>query len=1040
MKKHILTLILIVSICTANYAQLSSGGTPFSFDKSTANSTLIEQEIKNSMVLKKPNVDSLLAIPNDVNGPYFFGIAQNVNINIKGKTPIPTGNGKLWIWKLSFPDALSLNANFSKFKLGRDAKLFIYSADKTQVLGSFSSINNQDHQTLSTGLIAGSEIVIEYYESNKTTDSEIILGNVGYGFRDAIGTIKNDFIKINESSTCNANVNCSADANIQTVKRGVAKILYQSTGGGYFVCSGGLMNNTDQNGLPYFLTAFHCYNGSVPSSYVFYFNYESPNCTNPASAPSNTLSGSVVRATLSGADMALMQINNYPPASYNVHYLGYSALGVTPPNTTGIHHPRGDIKKLSLDNQAPTSGSVTISGQTAEVWNTRFDSGTTEGGSSGSPLFDNNFRVIGQLFGVGWGYGGAFDPCNLQGNTQYYGRVSVSYHTGTTPATRLQNWLSPVGTVGSLDGTDCPVNSPACNYCSVTLYSSGATGNCLDSDGLNSLTVNGTNLSTNSGCSANGYNYFSSVPTLSLERGSTVNFTASLLSAVYNEDVAIWIDFNKDKKYTADEKVFQSGSLLTGTFNNSFALSCSAATGITRMRIRVIYNSGSTPQNVQPCDLYGNGEVEEYNVNIIGANAPIITSSPNSVCAGQSTQIIASGCSGTYLWSNGGTGTSITVSPTTTQSYSVICTSTCGTSSSSVNITVNPQPYPSQLTYSGTVSLCPSQRIIVGANFCNGTISWSNGQTTNMIEVTSPGTYYVMCTNSCGTASSNGQIAGNLTVTDGTIPLTLSGTLPTFTSEGHYQYAPIISTQKMPINTANAYHSAKKIELNPGFKADKWSYFEAKIINNCTTSEGLVLDIPFFNNANDFSGNNRHGSINAATLTTGRKGNPNSAYNFNGTNNSISFGSWFNLQEFSISLWVNAATTQANAYAEIIDNNHNQNRSWLSQQSNTTNNNYDFAANGTTSGGAVNYNLTPNTWTHLVFVKGNGFVKVYKDNVLVNTATHVGNIPYDGTQNLILGAWWASGNFARFWSGKMDDLKIYNRVLSVGEINRLFNE
>ncbi len=1038
MKKTLLTFSLIILFCKANYAQLSGGGTPISFNQSVVNKTLIDQEIKNVLTFKKPNVDSLLAIPNDVNGPYFFGTAQNVNIDIKSKNAIQVDNGKLWIWKLSFPDALSLNANFSKFKLGRDAKLFIYSADKTQVLGAFSSINSQDHQTLSTGLIAGSEIVIEYFESDKTKDSEIILGNVGYGFRDAIGNIKNDFLKINESSTCNVNVNCIADPSAQVAKRGVAKILYQSTGGGYFVCSGALMNNGNQDGTPYFLTAFHCYNGSVPSSYVFYFNYESATCTNPTSAPSNSLSGSTVKAAFSGSDMALMQINNYPPANYNVHYLGFDAGGNFPPTTVGIHHPKGDIKKLSYDNAAPTAGNVTISGQSAAVWNTRFDSGTTESGSSGSPLFDNSWRVIGQLFGVGWGYGATYDPCNLQGNTQYYGRLPVSWAGGGTPATRVSDWL---GGGGVLSGTDCPTNSPACNYCSVTLYSAGALGNCLDSDGLNSLTVNGTSLTTNSGCSANGYNYFSSVPTLSLERGTTVNFTASLLSATFNEDVAIWIDFNKDKKYTAEEKVFQSGSLLTGTFSNSFALSCSAATGITRMRIRVIYNSGSTPQNVQPCDLYGNGEVEEYNVNITSSTNTTITSSLPSICAGQSTQISASGCGGTYLWSTGSTGTSITVSPATTQIYSVTCTSICGTTATnSVTINLTPPVTVPSINYSGTMSLCPNQRVVIQATSCNGALNWSNGQTTSAIEVSSAGTYFATCTNSCGTASSNTSATGRLIVNDGTIPLALSGTLPAFTSTGYYQYAPISSIQQMPANTANAYQSAKKIELNPGFKSDTQSRFEAKITNICTTSEGIVLDVPFFNNANDFSGNNRNGIINNATLTTGRKGNPNSAYSFNGSSSSISFGSWFNLQEFSVSLWVNAGTTQTNAYAEIIDNNHTQNRSWLSQQSNTTNNNYDFAAIGTTSGGAVNYNLTPNTWTHLVFVKGNGFVKVYKDNLLVNTATHVGNIPYDGTQNLILGAWWASGNFARFWSGKMDDLKIYNRVLSVGEINSLFND
>jgi lysyl endopeptidase len=455
-------------------------------------------------------------------------MVQDVNLDIKSKDPILVENGKLWIWHLKFTDALSTNAMFSKFKLTRDARLFIYSPNKKQVLGAYTSVNNQEDGSLAIEIMAGSEMVIEYFETNQSKGSELVLGNISYGFKDAIGYIKDGLISIISSAACHVDINCNSNSVIQTIKRGTAKISYQKNGGSY-VCSGGLMNNASQDGTPYFLTAFHCSNGSTPSTYVFYYNYEYTTCTSGITAPNyGTISGSTAIALFSGSDMALMKMNNYPYAQYNVHYLGYDANGGTPSNTIGIHHPGGDVKKVSIDNQAPTAGNVTIGGQTSAVWNTRFDSGTTEGGSSGSPLFDQNYRVIGQLYGVGWAYGSTYDPCNLQGNTQYYGRIQTSWSGGGSSANRLSDWLSPGQNVTVLNGSDCPTNSPACNYCSVALYPSTATGGCSDNDGLNSLTVNGTSLSSSSGCSANAYNYFNNNPALSLAKGSVVNFTATL--------------------------------------------------------------------------------------------------------------------------------------------------------------------------------------------------------------------------------------------------------------------------------------------------------------------------------------------------------------------------------------------------------------------------------------------------------------------------------------------------------------------------------
>jgi hypothetical protein len=81
-----------------------------------------------------------------------------------------------------------------------------------------------------------------------------------------------------------------------------------------------------------------------------------------------------------------------------------------------------------------------------------------EGGSSGSPLFNNNHRVIGQLYG----YASCPSPnCrNPSADIANYGKFSVSWDNNTNPKRRLQDWLDPNNTgVTVLDGScSIPVN------------------------------------------------------------------------------------------------------------------------------------------------------------------------------------------------------------------------------------------------------------------------------------------------------------------------------------------------------------------------------------------------------------------------------------------------------------------------------------------------------------------------------------------------------------------------------------------------------
>jgi subtilisin-like proprotein convertase family protein len=107
----------------------------------------------------------------------------------------------------------------------------------------------------------------------------------------------------------------------------------------------------------------------------------------------------------------------------------------------GIHHPNTDEKRISFEYDPTTTTSylgTAVPGNGTHVRVEDWDLGTTEPGSSGSPLFDQNHRVIGQLHG-------GYASCTSQ-TSDWYGRFSVSWTGGGSPSSRLSDWLDPTGT------------------------------------------------------------------------------------------------------------------------------------------------------------------------------------------------------------------------------------------------------------------------------------------------------------------------------------------------------------------------------------------------------------------------------------------------------------------------------------------------------------------------------------------------------------------------------------------------------------------
>lgn len=208
----------------------------------------------------------------------------------------------------------------------------------------------------------------------------------------------------------------------------------------------------------------------------------------------------------SGSDYMLLELNSNPPAGYNVYYNGWNRQNVGSPSGASIHHPAGGRKKISTYTQQLTTTGWGISNtHWRVVWAATVNGhGVTEGGSSGSPIFNNSGLIVGTLTG-----GSSF--CSSPNSPDQYGKMS--YHWSSNPGDNLSTWLDPVNSgVTSLAGTYAPctpanthdagitaVLSPSGSVCAtsvtpvVTLRNFGST--TLTSVQIN-YNINGTNPQT----------------------------------------------------------------------------------------------------------------------------------------------------------------------------------------------------------------------------------------------------------------------------------------------------------------------------------------------------------------------------------------------------------------------------------------------------------------------------------------------------------------------------------------------------------------
>lgn len=376
------------------------------------------------------------------NKPFCFAKVFDTEIDVKkeGLVESLAGEGKLWRLRILSSGAYSLNVIFGIFELPDGAELNIYNKDKTHLHKLLTAKDNNPSKIIPTHPIEGDEIVFEYFEpSNASFPGNLVITKVGH---DYVGILGNgDFYDgyYGGSEPCNVDINCYSTW--QNEKQSVVRIMF---GAGY-TGSGSLINNSNNDGIPYVLTAAHMINTSYyASTAVFIFNYESPTCNGGDGSTSQYMNGSTLRATWGTynrplSDFTLLELYSNPPSNYEPYWNGWDK-GFHTPSTpvTCIHHPAGYVKKISVEYQTPTHDEY--------MWYiTDWTIGTVEPGSSGAPLYNSNHQVIGQV---------------SQGNNifcspyeqSWYGRLSRSWEGGGSSSSRLMDWLDPSHQANTLPG------------------------------------------------------------------------------------------------------------------------------------------------------------------------------------------------------------------------------------------------------------------------------------------------------------------------------------------------------------------------------------------------------------------------------------------------------------------------------------------------------------------------------------------------------------------------------------------------------------
>ena len=445
MNRVLTSLLLSIGALGAN-AQINVGGTPWSLrhglDRSivpSVRASSFDAEAAASLDAQRATQG---AYPADAR---LLSVEADPN-NDGAWVELPNGDA-IWRLRIQSDGALATELFFREMQLPSGAVMYIYDDAGEQVLGGFTTFNCKPHGQFATAAIEGEASTVEYYEPAEVRGQ-------GYFRIEKLAHTYRYLGGIERAGDCQVDVNCSEGAGWEAQRDGVVRVRMVENGQIAGFCTGSLVNNVLMDCKPYFLTAHHC-GPTVTATdlldWKFYFKYERTGCGTGSASTSKVMTGAVKRGESndnggsSGSDFLLVEAEDPVPNNYTPYWTGWDATTTSHVGGKCIHHPAGDEKKIST---------YTVTAANSTQWNglnthyrvtwvaTANGWGVTEGGSSGSALFNSSKRIIGTLTG-----GGSFCESEQPGGQvapDWFGRMNYHWTSNGGPASEdLKNWLDP---------------------------------------------------------------------------------------------------------------------------------------------------------------------------------------------------------------------------------------------------------------------------------------------------------------------------------------------------------------------------------------------------------------------------------------------------------------------------------------------------------------------------------------------------------------------------------------------------------------------
>ena len=419
-----------------------------------------------------------------------------------------TSEGLTWTIELTSPGAAALRVAFENLDLPQAASLYVYNAEG-EAHGPYGGRGIAGSGNLHSNTVGGDTVRVQLQYRGNPSVGDLArlrfdiasLGHISPRF-EAAARMNPKAAAANAKAFCSYNASCVVSGEcsqnwsaLAATREGVAHMLFPS-GGGYYICSGGLLNNTNNDGRLLFLTANHCISQeSEANGLETFWDYRATGCTSGFSpcdysyatmrTTYPTALGATIRATGTAGDYSLMELLQKPSGTLTFLPWTNVAVATTTATLHRLSHPSGAPQAYSRQNVTPSSFTCRTLSRGPYIYSQDVV-GATEGGSSGSPVLDGTGQVVGQLYGACGS--NLNDECDSVNNRTVDGALAYYYPN-------VSAYLAPSGGGGGGTGITASVASNVVTVASQGPWKTGrATVRIVDQNGqaVANATVSGS--------------------------------------------------------------------------------------------------------------------------------------------------------------------------------------------------------------------------------------------------------------------------------------------------------------------------------------------------------------------------------------------------------------------------------------------------------------------------------------------------------------------------------------------------------------------